>query len=328
MKGSVLITGGCGFLGAHLAVRLFNLGYKVGAFDLKAPPLGGEIEWLWEKTGTKVKVYLGNITDAHVLNEAIKDSKADILVHTAVINDLNILRDSPKVADAVNVGGTLNVLEAAREFNIKKVVYASSISVYTTKKYEPMDEEHPVLLPDEGPTLFSYSSTKLASEAYGLHYWSTFGIDFIALRFSAIYGLGMVYPMYIKPIVENTVKGLPVYFEGGAEASRDYTYVEDAVTGIVGAIESKPKSHIFNISTGSKLRRADELIPIVKSLNDQADIVFGDKIDPVEVKTATTRGVLSIERAKEQLGFTSDYPLEKGASEYYKQFSEYYNSKL
>ncbi len=320
---NVLITGGCGFLGGHLAVRLTKAGYRVGAFDLKGPQPGNEVDWLWKKTGTDVKVYIGDITDAAALEEAVRDFGADMIVHTAVINNVALLRDNPILVNKVNVGGTLNVLEIARNLGLEKVVYASSISVYTNKKYEPMDEEHPVLDPDEGPTLLSYSSSKLASEAYGMHYWSTYGVDFVALRFSAIYGFGMVYPMYIKPMVENAVKGLPTYFEGGAEAARDYTYVDDVAQGIQKALENPSKSRIFNISTGEAPRRADSIIPIVKTIRPDAEIAFGDHIDPVEAKTALTRGVLSIERAKEQLGFCPVYPLEKGVVAYYEQYAEF-----
>ena len=323
MGKTVLITGGCGFLGGHLAVALHRRGYHIVAFDKRAPMAGSEIEWLWKREHVPVDVILGDVSDAESVFDAVRASEASHLVHTAVINNVEILRDDPVLVNRVNVGGTLNVLEAARRLGVKKVVDASSISVYAPKQYEPMDETHPVLLPDEGPTLLSYSSSKLASEAYGMHYWATYGVDFIALRFSAIYGLGMVYPMYIKPMVEETVCGRPVRFAGGAEAARDYTYVDDAVQGIIRALETVTRSHIFNISTGSAPRRADEIIPIIKGLRPDADIVFGDQIDPVEARTATTRGVLSIRRAVDELGFAPQYPLETGVEAYFRDYEAY-----
>ena len=319
------MTGGCGFLGGHLASKLVQVGHRVIAFDLDVPRPGGEIEWLWrtEKTSDSIEFVKGNITDLPAILQTVKENKVTKIVHAAVINDLVTLKDNPLRTLKVNVEGTLNVLEAARLFEMEKIVVTSSISVYAPKQYEPMDERHPVLLPDEGPTLFSYSSSKVSAEAFGLHYWSTYGVDFLALRFSALYGLGMNYPMYIKPMIENSVVRQDTFFKSGKDAGRDYTYIADAVHGIELALTGKTRNRIFNIGTGRSLQTPLDIARIVMTLRPSVKISFGDGRDPDQERTVKTRGVLAIESARQELGFSPGYTLQQGATDYFQKYERF-----
>lgn len=322
---TILVTGGCGFLGGHVASRLARAGHGVIAFDLDGPKPSGEIEWLWrtEKTSGSIRIVKGTITDLPAVLQAVKEHRITKIVHAAVVNDLSALQENPLLALKINVEGTLNVLEAARRSGLEKVVTTSSISVYAPRQYEPMDERHPVLLPDEGPTLFSYSSSKLSAEAFGLHYWSTYGVDFLALRFSAIYGLGMNYPMYIKPMVENSVLGRDTFFDSGKDAGRDYTYIADAVQGIELALKGKTRNRIFNIATGGSLQTPLEIARIVAALRPAVKIGFRDGRDPVQDRTVNTRGVLAIESARQELGFSPRYTLQQGTTDYLETFERF-----
>lgn len=325
MADTILVTGGSGFLGAHLANKLIRSGHRVIAFDLGLPIPGNEIDWLLrtEKTKDSIQFVKGNIIDLSSILRTVKENRVTKIVHAAVVNDLLTLEKNPLYTLKVNVEGTLNVLEAVRLFELQKIVLTSSISVYAPKQYEPMDERHPVLLPDEGPTLFSYSSSKLSAEAFGLHYWSTYGVDFLALRFSAIYGLGMQYPMYIKPMVENSVLGQDTFFESGKDSARDYTYIDDAIQGIELALTEKTRNRIFNIATGHNLQTAFTISKIVMSLRPSATISFGEACDPVEARTVKTRGILSIESAKQELGFSPRYPLKQGTTDYFQKYDQF-----
>jgi UDP-glucose 4-epimerase len=322
---TILVTGGCGFLGGHLASKLVQSGHRVIAFDLDVPRPRGEIEWLWrtDKTNESVEFVQGNITDLPAVLQTVKEHKITKIVHAAVVNDLVTLKDNPLRTLKVNVEGTLNVLEAARLFEMEKVVLTSSISVYAPRQYEPMDERHPVLLPDEGPTLFSYSSSKLSAEAFGLHYWSTYGVEFLALRFSALYGLGMNYPMYIKPMIENSVVGQDTYFESGKDSARDYTYIEDAIQSIELALAGKTGNRIFNIGTGRSLQTPLNIARIVMALRPSVKISFGEGSDPDQERTVKTRGLLSIESARQELGFSPGYTLEQGATDYFRRYERF-----
>lgn len=325
MADTILVTGGSGFLGGHLVGKLIQSGHRVIAFDLDLPRPQSEVDWLWRTDRTKdlVKFVKGNITDLPAILQTVKENKVTKIVHAAVVNDLATLEKNPLYTLKVNVEGTLNALEAARLFELEKIVLTSSISVYAPKQYEPMDERHPVLLPDEGPTLFSYSSSKISAEAFGLHYWSTYGVDFLALRFSALYGLGMNYPMYIKPMVENSVVGQDTYFESGKDCARDYTYIDDAIQSIELALTQKTRNRIFNIATGHSLQTPFDIAQIVMALRPSARIGFGEDRNPVEDRTVKTRGVLSIESAKHELGFAPRYPLKQGTTDYFQRYEQF-----
>jgi UDP-glucose 4-epimerase/UDP-glucuronate 4-epimerase len=301
------------------------LGNRVIAFDLDLPRPRREIDWLWltGKTNDSVKFVRGNITDLQAILQTVKENGITKIVHAAVVNDLETLRTNPLFTLKVNVEGTLNALEAARIFELEKIVLTSSISVYAPKQYEPMDERHPVMLPDEGPTLFSYSSSKLSAEAFGLHYWSTYGVDFLALRFSALYGLGMNYPMYVKPMIENSVLGRDTFFESGKDAARDYTCIDDAVHSIELALNKTTKNRIFNVATGHTLQTPFNIAQMVMALQPSAKIMFGEGCDPVEERTVKTRGVLSIESAKQELGFSPGVSLEQGVADYFQSYERF-----
>jgi len=324
MADTILVTGASGFLGGHLVSKLVQLGHRVIAFDLDLPRPRSEIDWLWRtgKTNDLVKFVKGNITDLQAVLQTVKENGITKIVHAAVVNDLNILRTNPLYTLKVNVEGTLNALEAVRLFGLEKIVLTSSISVYAPKQYEPMDERHPVLLPDEGPTLFSYSCSKLSAEAFGLHYWSTYGVDFLALRFSALYGLGMNYPMYVKPMIENSVLGRDTFFESGKDLARDYTYINDAVHSIELALNKKTKNRIFNVATGH-LQTPFNIAQMVMALHPSARIGFGEGRDPVEERTVKTRGVLAIESARQELGFSPEFSLEQGVADYFQSYERF-----
>jgi len=327
MKDTVMVTGGSGFLGGHLVNSLLNDGYEVVVFDLSLPRPGSEIDWLWGEKKAQLKFVRGNISDITAIYETVKKYNVNRIVHAAVINDLEILEKRPLYTMKVNVEGTLNVLEAARLFELSKVVFTSSISVYAPRQYVPMDERHPVHLPDEGPTLLSYSSSKLSAEAFALHYWSTYGLDIVSLRFSAIYGLGMQYPMYVKPMVEDAVSGRETYFPGGKEACRDYTYIKDVVQGIKLALTTETKHRIFNIATGQPLQTPVDAARLMQEIVPSSKISIGDETNPVEARTATTRGILSIDLAVKELGYQPRYTLKEGLCEYFEDYRNYQAAK-
>ncbi len=294
--------------------------------DVKDPSPEGR--WLLQPVQERVHFRKGSITDLPVLLRAIKKDEITKIIHTSAVTDLEILVHQPCTAQRVMVEGHMNVLEAARLAGLERIVFTSSIAVYAPLQYEPIDEKHPVLLPNEGPTLASYSSFKLAAESIGLFYWAYHGVDFIALRLSAVYGFGMQYPMYVKPMVENSLRGLPTVFATGGDMRRDYTYIEDVISGIILALDApKPlSSRIYNISCGAPLRSAFEVAQIVKNHWPQAKIEIGGGLSDLEARDLRNRGRLSIERAQKDLGFQPRFNLEDGVKDYIQKFQTYLSS--
>lgn len=324
MGSGILVTGGSGFLGCYVIKDLVERGEKVVSYDIR--PLSAEYRWLLGKKETEIAFERGSIEDLSELILVMQKYKIGKVVHAAAIVDPPLLLDHPTLAYRVNIGGTINVLEASRLLGVSRVVYISSNGVFTSKKYEPIDEEHPVLLPNEGPGNGPYSISKITCEAFGMCYGDRFGFDFISLRPSAVYGFGMQYPMYIKPMVENSVKGAATRFETGRDFPRDYTYVQDVCSAVSKALDASSKNlkdRIFLIATGKKLTTPGKIADTVRKLIPEADIEVGAGLTEWNKREIKYRGVIDIRRARDQLGYNPRYDIEEGIKEYVRLFREF-----
>lgn len=223
--------------------------------------------------------------------------------------------------------GTYNVLEAARQFGVDRVVYYSSIGVLPGVRYEPIDTNHPVLLAAEGPGASFYAASKVAGEAFCWAYNQSFGLDFITIRPSAVYGFGMQYPIFIKPMVENSVRGLTTNFEQGREFPRDYTHVADVAQLTVQALDVAPgqvRDRVFYGATGEALVTAGQVAEIVKGSIPGAEIGIGSGLSDADLIEIRYRGVLSIENGQEQLGYRPTYAnIREGIADYIDTYRAY-----
>jgi nucleoside-diphosphate-sugar epimerase len=162
-----------------------------------------------------------------------------------------------------------------------------------------------------------------------MSYAGTFGFDFISLRPSAAYGFGMKYPMYLKPMVENALHGLPTRFETGRDFPRDYTYVKDVTSAVTQALDASKdglRDHIFLIATGEKLVTPGEMAEIVRKIVPEADIEVGSGLTEWNKKEIKYRGRINIHRAREQLGYVPNYRLQDGIGEYIDLYRKYMKS--
>jgi nucleoside-diphosphate-sugar epimerase len=206
-------------------------------------------------------------------------------------------------------------------------VYFSSIAVLPGIQYEPVDVAHPVFLGTEGPGGGFYAAAKVASEAFCWAYHQAFGLDFIVLRPSAVYGFGMRYPIYIKPMVENSVRGLPTRFERGREFPRDYTHAADVAQAAIKAVDipaDQVRDRIFYAATGRPLVTAGQVAEVVKKLIPGADIEIGSGLSKADLIEIRYRGVLSIDNAREQLGYEPEFAdIEQGVANYIELYRGY-----
>lgn len=335
MADTVLITGGAGFIGATIARALLEEGHSVVCYDRISLSQDSEMGWYLAQAGVPY-IYEngGEITEFPALYAALKKYKVTKIVHAAALTDTKLLLDAPIYSLKVNVLATLNVLEACRLFDIKSMVYCSSIAVYAPNQYEPIDEKHPVHLPDAGPSLYSYSPAKLSAEAFGMHYWADHGVNFTALRFSGVYGYGMKYPIYIKPFMEAAVKGESLKLPTGGSTRRDLIHVKDVAKGVVLAlskITATTPQRVFNICRGGELISASQIVKMIKSILPASDIEIGDGVTPYEAKIEMTRGTFDISMAQQFLGYEPKYlNVEDGLRDYadtYRQYRKFLGEK-
>ncbi len=322
-KKCIMVIGGTGFIGAHVARFLAESGHQVFIYDTQRPT--SAMEWLFAPFLDSIHYIKGSITDLSVLLHTLDKHGINQIVNTSAITDVEILVNQPLTAHQVMVQGHLNVMEAARLMSIKRVVSTSSIAIYAPKQYEPIDEKHPVLLPTEAPTIASYSVWKLAIESSGLFYHAYHGVDCVFLRLSAVYGFGMNYPLYVKPFVEESLSGRPVRFETGGDMKRDYTYIDDVVSGIALALQAPKNLHsrLFNITCGGEMISGIQVAEEVRRQIPETDIKIKNGLSEFEKRDVKNRGVLSIKRAKQELGYQPSFTFQEGLKAYIRLQKKY-----
>jgi nucleoside-diphosphate-sugar epimerase len=325
MSRTVLVTGGSGFIGSYVLRRLAERGDTVINFDMREP--GPEAAWWLKPVADRIQFESGSVDNWGDLVAAITTHRPDAIVHIAAVVNLPLLNKRPSLAKNINFGGTFNILEAARLFDVARVVYFSSIAVLPAIQYEPADVNHPVFLATEGPGGGFYAAAKAASEAFCWAYHQAFGVDFIILRPSAAYGFGQQYPIFIKPMVENSVRGLPTRFEKGREFPRDYTHAADIAQAATKAIDvpaDKVQDRVFFAATGKPLVTTGKVAEVIKNLIPDADIEVGSGLSEADLIEIRYRGVLSINNAREQLGYQPQFTdIGNGVADYIKWYRQY-----
>lgn len=304
-KKSVLVTGGAGFVGSHLAERLYEKGCRLTILDNLS---NGYIENISEllKNGN-VEFIKGDVRDLDVCLAACKEK--DIVFHEAAQINPVVAVEKPFLDFEINALGTLNMLEAARRNDVQKFVFAST-NVYADPKYLPVDEQHPIDL------LSPYAASKLSGEAYCIVYNNTYGLKTVRLRYTNIYGPRQRSTKnesgVVTIFIERVLKNQPPVIFGDGNQTRDFIYVSDVVKANILAAESDNSAgEVFNIGHGKEtsINALAELILKIAGNNDL-------KIKYESQRAADFRRcVADISKAKKILGFSPEVELEFGLSE-------------
>lgn len=320
-SGGVLITGGTGFAGSYVARTLLDRGRQVALFDLR--PLSAEARFVLGQHADRVHVDLGSIDNAARVFEVVKTRQPEQIVHIAGILDVDYLWKNPWPAVHTSVAGTLNVLEAAKLFGVGRIVNFSTIGVIARVMYEPIDGNHPVLLAREGP-MGAYSAAKVSQEAFCYAYQQAFGLDTRTIRPSALYGFGMspLASNLMKEFVEPAVRGERAHIPSGGPVPRDYVHAQD-LAGLTAAVLDGPDDadRIFYAATGEPLVTASRVVEIVRELIPGADIDVADILSEEDELYLGCRGLISIENARAQLGWTPTFGnVRDGIAEYIERY--------
>jgi UDP-glucose 4-epimerase len=317
---TIMITGGAGFLGTYVTRMLAERGDRVVIFD--AAGTAPELAILTAPFERNIVRVRGQILDLSSVLRCVRQHSVERIFHAAALYDPPYSLEDPAITFQVNVNGTINVLEAARFLGVQRVVQSSSIGVYAPRQYEPIDESHPILLPSAGNPLGAYGASKAAAEIVGMTYYSTNGVDFVALRNSAIYGYGMRYPMYIKPMIENSLRQQPTRFSSGGDMKRDYTHVKDIAQAVLKALDVPAAAltqRVFNIGSGV-MHSATQVAETVRALLSNADIEIAPGLSELEESDMRARGTLDLAAARQQLKYEPLYSLEAGIRDYIEMF--------
>jgi nucleoside-diphosphate-sugar epimerase len=299
--GMTLITGGCGFIGSHLAEALVAEGVDVRVLDNFS---SGKPENL-KGFGSGIEVIRGDIRDPVAFRDAVKG--VDHIFHEAALVSVSVSVEQPAENDAINIRGTLNVLQAAREANVKRVVLASSAAVYGNNPELPKRE---TMLPEpESP----YALGKLAGEYYLKLFSRLYGVETVSLRYFNVFGPRQdgksMYSGVISRFADDIRQGrAPTIFGDGGQ-TRDFVYVKDIVQANLLAMRtpSAGKGEIFNVATGRQI----SLLQLWETLKK----ITGSTLAPQfrDARAGDIRHSLAdISKIQTSLGYEPEFSLEDG----------------
>lgn len=294
----ILITGGAGFIGSNLAEELSKK-HEVVIIDDLSTGRAENVEAL------DVELVRGSITDLDLIMENFRD--VDYVFHQAALPSVQRSVDDPVLANEVNVCGTLNVLVAARDAGVAKVIYASSSSVYGDTPELPKTED---MKPDPKSP---YAVAKLTGEYYCRVFNEIYGLKTVALRYFNVYGPrqdpSSDYAAVIPKFVNRVMAGKPPVIYGDGEQTRDFTFVRDVVQANVLAMETDATG-VFNVATGTRISVNDLAGMIMEIIGNRTDCVHD------EPRAGDVRDSLGdISRARVGFGYAPRYGMGEGLRE-------------
>jgi UDP-glucose 4-epimerase len=301
-KKSVVVTGGAGFIGSNLAIALSKENHVVVIDDLST----GFLENIRRSIDDgNIEFVKGSVTDVSLLQKTMNN--IDYVFHEAALPSVPRSIKDPLTTNNVNITGTLNVLLAARDNGVKKILYASSSSVYGDTPTLPKKES---MTPNP---LSPYAVSKLAVEYYCQIFTSVYGLPTVALRYFNVYGpqqdpvseYAAVIPKFITQILNH--QNIVIYGDG--EQTRDFTYVADVIRANILAAESNITG-VFNMAGGKRITLNDLAQTTMMLCKNKVDIVYED-VRPGDIK----HSLADISKAKNAFGYTPKYDIKKGLKE-------------
>lgn len=309
----ILLTGGAGFIGSHIARRLRDAGHELLLYDSFTSYLSpfrvnysGNLARRFPGGESEFRIVRGDVRHRGLLQRTLADFEPTRVVHLAALPIADVSNRFSEEAMENNLLATVTLLDAIQSLsNLRRFVYTSSSMIYGDFQYTPADEDHPKAPKD------LYGGTKLAGEIMVESYGRRFGTPYTVIRPSAVYGPTDVNRRVSQIFVENALRGVPLVLHNGGRSKLDFTHVTDAADGFVRAtLSEKSENRTYNITRG-RGRSLREFAEIV------AKCVPGTQIEEREAEVfRPERDALSIERASLDLGFAPKVDLEQGIPAY------------
>jgi UDP-glucuronate 4-epimerase len=300
------VTGGAGFIGSHVCERLLCDGHNVWAFDdlnnFYDPQFKRRNLREIQSLAKPFEFVQGDITDRAALDEVFSSIKFDQVIHLAARAGVRPSLAEPALYQRVNVEGTVNVLEAARKSGVKKIIIASSSSVYGINSKVPFSESDPIV-----SAISPYAASKLACEALG-HVWHhLYKMDVTMLRFFTVYGPRQRPDLAIYKFAKLILAGKPIPVFGDGSAARDYTFISDTVDGVIGATKKDFGFEIFNLGEFQTISLS-RMIELLENVLGKKAIIDRQPLQPGDVPITFA----DISKAREKLGYNPQIKIEQG----------------
>lgn len=300
MKKTILLTGADGFIGSHLCERLLERGYAVRAMtQYNSFNSWGWLDSLDPHILKAVDVFPGDIRDPNGVRVAMKG--CDAVLHLAALIAIPYSYHSPDAYVDTNIKGTLNILQAARDLNVEKVVHTSTSEVYGSAQYVPINEEHP--LQGQSP----YSATKIAADQLAHSFYTSFDVPVTIARPFNTFGPRQSARAVIPTIITQIADGAKKIQLGALSPTRDFSYVSDTCQGFITLMESQQGlGEVYNFGSGFEISIGDTARLIAKIMQQDVEIVA----DPQRVrpeKSEVDRLFACHAKAKKRLGWQPEF---------------------
>ena len=308
----ILVTGADGFIGSHLTEELVRQGYDVRAFVF----YNSFNSWGWlDHSPADIKgrfeVFAGDIRDPHGVKEAMRG--CGVVLHLAALIAIPYSYHSPDTYVDTNIKGTLNILQAARELGVEKVIHTSTSEVYGTAQFVPITEEHP--LQGQSP----YAATKIGADQLALSFYRSFGLPVAVIRPFNTYGPRQSARAVIPTIISQIASGKKEIQLGALSPTRDFNYVKDTVQGFIAIAESDQSiGEVINIGSNYEISIGDLVHTISRLMNADIEIkTDSQRLRPE--KSEVERLWADNSKARRLLGWEPQYcgkeGLERGLAE-------------
>lgn len=321
----VLVTGADGFIGSHLTEELIRRGYSVRAFVY----YNSFNSWGWldhasPEVKEKLDVFSGDIRDPYGVRKAMEG--CDAVLHLAALIAIPYSYHSPDTYVDTNVKGTLNVVQAARQLGLKKIVHTSTSEVYGTARFVPITEEHPL----EGQS--PYSATKIGADQIAMSFYASFGTPVAIARPFNTFGPRQSARAIIPTIISQVANGKKIIDLGALTPTRDFNYVSDTVNGFISVLEKEVSiGKVINIGTGHEISMREIAELIARVMGSKVEI----RLDPERLrpeKSEVERLCADATKARTLLGWEPYYAgrigLERGIKETAEWFVQPENLRL
>ena len=312
----ILITGGAGFIGSAVAKKLMDRGYKVVLLDnfndYYNPRLKHDRIKKFLK-GHKFKLYKGDIRDYKLLEKIFRKEKPDKIIHLAAMAGVRSSLSNPKLYADVNIMGSINLLELAVKYKIKNFVFASSSSVYGNNKKVPFSESDPVDNP-----ISPYAASKKADELIAYVYHHIYGLNITALRYFTVYGPWGRPDMALFLFTDAIIKGEPITVYNYGKMSRNFSYIDDIVSGTITVLDKCKGYGVMNIGGD----REETLTRYIEVLENCLGKKAKKKMMPMQPGDVPST-VANIRKLK-KLGWKPTTRIEKGIKNFVEWYNEYY----
>jgi UDP-glucose 4-epimerase len=306
----VVVTGGAGFVGSNVVRRLLAENARVVVLDDFYT--GDNTNLPVGESG--LEIVHGSVTEFYLMRDVMKG--ASLVFHLAARNIIVSTRN-PREDYEVNIGGTLNVLLAARELNIPRVVYSSSTSVYGNPRYLPINED------DATNMLSPYAVSKFAGENYCKAFYESYGLSSSVVRYSNVFGTAQrpdnPYCGVVSKFFESAMAGQPPRIHGDGEQTRDFTYIDDVVEAtLLAGLSPKADGQVYNVGTGREVTVNQLARMIIDITGAGVEPAYVDRRDIDNIR----RRVVNIEKIRRELRWIPTFTVEHGLRRTYQWLKE------